>query len=101
MLPVSKELLRSQPAAVLELGGEHSRAQCLPGRRGDALDVGAVTGRDAGISLTPSRVRGSEQLGGPARLAAQCVHTGQAGQYLGYGLRVAKFLRGGEALNVP
>jgi len=83
---------------MLELGGEHSLAQCLPGRCGDALDVGAVTGRDVGISLTPGRVRRSEQPGGPAGLAAECVRAGQAGEGLGHGLRIPEFLGGGEAL---
>jgi hypothetical protein len=43
---------------MLELGGEHSLAQRLPGRRGDALDVGAVTGPDAG----PDHLRENDML---------------------------------------
>jgi len=86
---------------MLELGGEHILAQRLPCRRGDALDVGAVTGPDAGISLTPGRVRRSEQPGGPAGPAVECVRAGQAGEGLGHGLRIPEFLRGGEALKVP
>jgi len=86
---------------VLKLGGERDLAQRLPGHGGDARDVGTVAGRKAGPSRAPSRVRRSEQPGGPVSLAAERPGTGQAGEGVRHRLRVTEFLRGGEALDMP
>src|SRR5262249_58231068 len=85
----------SRSGAVLNLGGERGLAQRLPCHGGDALDVSTVTGRKAGASRAPSRVPCSERLGGPVRLPAECLCTGQAGEGLGHGLRVPQVLSGG------
>jgi hypothetical protein len=63
----------------LKLGGEGGLAQRLPCHGGDAVNVGAVVGREAGTSGVPGRVRRSEQLGGPVGPACQRLRAGQAG----------------------
>ena len=86
---------------MLKLGGERGLAERLPGHGGDPRDIGAVARRTAGTSQAPRRVRGSEQLGGPAGLTAECPRAGQAGERLRHRLRVTELLCGGEALEMP
>jgi hypothetical protein len=69
-------------------------------RGGDALGVRVVVGRQAGPVRAAGRVRCSEQLGGPVRLAAEYLCPGKAGKSLSYSLRVTEFRRGGEGLQV-
>ena len=102
--------MRSESAAVPELGGERGFAQRLPCHGGDAPDIGTVVGTVVGgtvagrvvrLGRAPRRVRRAEQPGGRARLPVECSCPGQPGKGLRHGLRVAEFLRGGQALGMP
>jgi len=72
----------SERAAASELGGERGLAQRFPGYEGDSREVGVAGGQEVSTSGVPRRVRGSEQPGGPAGLAVECLRAGQAGEGL-------------------